>query len=94
MKLISLILLMLFVGCGEKKGSSMEAKQDTVILSREVIVKHDTLVIMFTRDSVKRPVYEKGEMYMLPGGWEMSKINMFENGKTIDTITRHEIIYY
>lgn len=93
-------------GGGPKPG-------DTIHIQKQVIVRHDTLVIICTKDSVKLDtsaflVFGDGGGYggtsisrtagtitffPLTGGYETTP-QPFSNGKTKDTIYKHEIIYY
>lgn len=87
--------LMIFISCGSPSTIGAK-KNDTIFLAKEFIPIHDTLVIIQTYDSLPRPVRDttKGVLFVLAGGWSMQPIELFKDGKTIDTIRKHEIIYY
>jgi hypothetical protein len=88
------------------KPYALKQNGDTLFIPTQVVVKHDTLVVIRTTDSVyldRRKYYfdslghqhrVDGQMNIWSGGWSMGRINNFKDGRTKDTIYEHKIIYY
>jgi hypothetical protein len=97
MKLLLILTIFLF-SCNSKtkevKPAPVKTRSDTTWLAREVWIQYDTLVYIITQDSMRKPIINDSTFFVIAGGWEMGQYPHFKDGRTADTIFKHEIIYY
>lgn len=104
--IITLVLIFILASCGEDKQMRVTPKYihgaldgwDTSYMVTKYVKVHDTLVYLITTDSVKKEhdntnsflniISTRSECCFPQDG------NRFKEGKTIDTITIQNTIYY